>query len=77
MFYWFIIDILPWIISVVTGLATYLQGNKHKHGWLLAIGSQFLWAIWIIVSANYGFLPLHILLWFLYIRNHYRWQGDK
>ncbi len=71
---WFINNILPWIISVVTIYMTFLQGNKHKNAWLVGIGSQVLWVVWIVGSQTWGYIPLNIAMWIMYIRNHFKWR---
>lgn len=65
---------LPWVISTVTITQALMAGNKHPKAWVVAIGSQVLWSIWVIVSQTWGLIPLNIALWAIYIINHYKWS---
>lgn len=67
-------DYLPWLLSVITIWMTLLAGNKHPLAWAVGLGNQALWLIWIIVTANWGLLPMNLALWVVYGRNHLRWM---
>lgn len=69
-----IVKYLPWLLSAITIWMTLLAGNKHPNAWLIGLGNQLLWAIWIIASASWGLIPLNIALWIVYARNHFKWQ---
>lgn len=71
-----VITYLPWLLSAITIWMTLLAGNLHKSAWLVGLGNQLLWLIWIVLSANWGFIPLNIALWIVYGRNHLKWQKD-
>lgn len=71
----FLINYLPWVLSALTIWQTLLAGNKHKLAWLLALGNQALWFSWIVLSSNWGLLPMNIALWILYFRNHLKWKN--
>jgi len=65
---------LPWLLSIITIWMTLLAGDKHPRAWLFGIGNQLLWLIWICVVGAWGFLPMNIALWIVYLRNHYKWN---
>lgn len=51
-------------------------GNKHPKAWLIGLGNQLLWLIWICVVGAWGLLPMNVALWIVYGRNHLKWQRD-
>lgn len=65
---------LPYLLSVISIYQIILAGNKAKHAWAVGLGNQSLWLTWILVSANYGFLPMNIAIWIVYTRNHLKWN---
>jgi hypothetical protein len=68
----FIIEYLPYAISVLTVASMYLVGERPKIGWLTALVNQILWTIWITVSATWGLFPLNVALWVVFLRNYYK-----
>ena len=69
-----IVTYLPWVLSAITIYMFLLAGNKSRHAWLVGLGNQFLWLMWIIASASWGLLPMNIALWVVYARNHFKWN---
>lgn len=67
-------DYLPWLLSAITIWMTLLAGNLHRSAWLVGLGNQFLWLIWIVVTGTWGLIPLNIALWIVYWRNHMKWR---
>jgi hypothetical protein len=65
---------LPWLLSAVTIWMTLLAGNKHPQAWLVGLGNQLLWLVWICVVGAWGLLPMNIALWVVYGRNHLKWK---
>jgi hypothetical protein len=65
---------LPWLLSVITIWMTLLAGNKHPKAWLIGLGNQLLWLVWIFVVGAWGLLPMNIALWIVYARNHLKWS---
>jgi len=72
-----LIQIMPWIMSAITIWMTVLAGNRHRSAWLIGLANQALWLSWIILTANWGLLPMNIALWIVYARNHMRWSADR
>lgn len=70
-----IIQYLPWFLSAITIWMFLLAGNKHKSAWIVGLGNQFLWLVWIVASSAWGLLPMNIALWVVYGRNHFKWNN--
>lgn len=66
---------LPWFMSIITIWMTLLAGNKHKSAWLIGLGNQLLWLVWIVTTAAWGLLPMNAALWIVYGRNHLKWRN--
>lgn len=69
-------DGLPWLMSAITIWMTLLAGNRHPSAWLVGLGNQFLWLVWIVAMGAWGLLPLNAALWIVYGRNHLKWQAE-
>lgn len=69
-------DHLPWLLSAITIYMTILAGNKTRHAWLVGLGNQALWLVWIIATGAWGLLPMNLTLWVVYARNHMRWSSE-
>lgn len=67
---------MPWGLSMITIWMTILTGRKNTNSWLVGLLNQLLYAIWIVVSETWGFIPLNLTLWVLYYRNHQLWKRD-
>lgn len=66
---------LPWLLSAITIWMTLLAGNIHKSAWLVGLGNQALWLVWIVTTNTWGLIPLNIALWVVYARNHLKWNA--
>jgi hypothetical protein len=64
-----IVVYLPWLLSALTVWSLWLAGDDHRYAWWLALANRVLWFIWIFASQNWGFIPMHIALCFVYSRN--------
>lgn len=72
----FIMANLPWAMSAITLYQTLAAGKLKRWAWLLAIGNQVLWFIWIISSPDrYGLLPMNLGLTAVFIWNHIKWSA--
>lgn len=65
---------LPWLLSAITIWMTVLAGNLHRHAWLLGLAVQALWLVWIVAAQAWGLVPLNLVLWVVYLRNHLKWR---
>lgn len=72
----FIVSGLPWLLSAITIYMNVLAGNKTRWAWLVGLLNQALWLFWIVLSQNWGLLPMNAALWIVYTRNHLRWRAD-
>lgn len=50
-------------------------GNRNPHGWMVFMCNQLVWAIWIVMTQSWEFLPGHICLWIVYARNYLCWKS--
>ncbi len=73
----FLVFLLPWLLSAITIWMTVLAGNKHPQAWLVGLGNQALWLVWIILAGAWGLIPMNIALWIVYVRNHLKWALPK
>lgn len=69
-----VIIYLPWLLSAITIYMTILAGNKTRWAWMVGLGNQALWLVWIVASGAWGLLPMNIALWVVYARNHMKWS---
>ena len=67
-------EYFPWLMSAVTIWMTLLTGNKHRSAWMIGLGNQALWLIWIVTMQAWGLLPMNAALWAVYARNHLKWN---
>lgn len=65
---------MDWLLSAITIWQAHLAGNKHPMAWAVGLIGQALWLAWIVMSENWGFLPLTLFLTAIYARNHWKWQ---
>ncbi len=70
----YIVDYMPYLLSLVSVVQIYLTGNLYRNTWLVGLGNQALWLVWILTSESYGFLPMNIALWVSFTRNHLKWK---
>lgn len=68
---------LPWLLSAITIYMTILAGNKSRHAWLIGLGNQALWLAFIIATGTWGLLPMNVVLWAVYGRNHMKWNRKE
>lgn len=69
-----IITYLPYLLSAITIYSMLLAGNKRKGAWIVGLINQFLWLIWICLTATWGLIPMNIALWIVYARNYWEWN---
>lgn len=62
-------------MSGLTILLTLMAGNKHRATWIVGIVSQSLWLVWIMLTGQWGFLPMSVFLVGIYARNHLKWNA--
>lgn len=67
---------LPWLMSAISLYSIFLTGNKARKTWLITLGNQGLWFIWIFTMRSWGLLPLTIGISILAIRNWIKWGAS-
>ncbi len=67
----------PWLISLVSGIAVYMQGQKDWRGWALGLVNNGLWLAFAIGTQAWGLLPMNLLYWWLFSRNLRAWRADE
>jgi hypothetical protein len=72
-----VIFYLPFLLSLITIWFNFTAGNKHPMTWVIALVGQVGWTTWIVLSENWGFMPMNIALWIVYARNHWKWTLEK
>lgn len=72
-----IIHLLPWGLSLLTIWMNIKVGDRSPRAWLLGIAGQCVWLVWILAAGAWGFLPLNLTLFWVYVRNHRKWQGTS
>ena len=70
---------LIWSISLaaIGILGIYLAGNKSQWGWALGFGAQLLWAVFAVVTGQYGFILSAVAYGIVYGRNWGKWHVSK
>ena len=66
---------LPFLLSAITVWMTLMAGNMHRSAWLVGLFNQALWLVWIIAAGAWGLMPLNVVLWVVYARNHVKWRA--
>lgn len=66
-----------WILTLFGVMGMYLAGRKNKYGWLIGIGSQFLWITFAIVTHQYGFIVASIIYGSIYAKNYVQWNKEN
>jgi hypothetical protein len=72
-FHVFVTKWLPWILSANTIVMTWLAGSLEPSAWAWGMWGQVGWTVWIIKTRTWGFLPMNLALWVVYMRNHLSW----
>ena len=69
-----IVMYLPWFLSGLAIAMTQLAGNMNRHTWAVGLVAQVGWSVWIVASETWGLIPLNVCLWYVYTRNHLKWN---
>lgn len=71
---WAIVHVLPWVLSVLTIYTAFMAGNHRASGWFVGAVNEALWFIYILVTEQWGLLPMNLALFGLYNRNYFKWR---
>ena len=77
MIEYFIVNILPYILSALAIYCMWAVGKYKKVGWQIGFWSQACWLIWIVTTKNWGFIPLNLASWFVYGNNYISWKKKE
>jgi hypothetical protein len=61
-------------MSILSISALWITGNKWRHAWKIVFLNELIWLTWIILAAQWGFLPLNIFTLAVAIRNNLLWN---
>lgn len=64
------------VLAVIGILGIYLAGNKSRWGWALGFWAQILWAVFAMVTGQYGFILSSVAYGWVYGRNYLRWRKE-
>lgn len=67
---------LPWFLSAVTIIMTWMAGSNHRMTWSVGVFNQALWLAWILTTHTWGFLPMNLVLTVVMTRNHIQWSRN-
>lgn len=73
-FNYFMITILPYILSGLTLYKTHMNGKFSTTSWLFGALIQVIWLVWILYTKNWGFLIMNIGLTMVYLKNYFAWR---
>jgi len=58
-----------WVLALTSIWCTFLQGNRGGLGWALGFGNTILWILYSVLTKQWAFIPLNIVLAAVQIRN--------
>lgn len=64
------------VLAAVGVLGLYLAGRKSWTGWAIGLGAQVLWAVYAVVTQQYGFLISAAAYAAVYGTNLRRWLTE-
>lgn len=70
------IDVMPWLLSVLTVWSMYVAGLRKRSAWVIGIANQALWMVWIFMTGQWGLLPATVVLMIVFVRNLIAWGDD-
>jgi hypothetical protein len=68
--------IWSFVLTGVGVLGLYIAGSKSLWGWAIGLAAQPLWAIFAIVTGQYGFVISAAIYGWVYGRNLLRWWKE-
>jgi len=66
-------SLAPWLLSAMGLLGTWLTGRKYWWAWLWLFIYNALWALYSIITKQYGFLVASVAYGWLYAHNMVKW----
>lgn len=68
---------MTYILSIITIVTMVLAGNKSRWAWVLGLGNQGLWALYIVHTRQWGLLVMTIAITVVYARNLAKWRPSQ
>lgn len=68
--------VLPWVMSFFTIVTMWLAGEKKHSAWVIGLLNQCLWAIYIVITKQWGLSPLVIIITVIYTWNLVKWNKN-
>jgi hypothetical protein len=70
-------QLIPLALSANTVAVMWLAGSRKTLGWWLGLFGQAGWALFIVVFAAWGLIPLSLVLTVVYARNLIKWRREE
>ena len=67
---------MDWVVTIIGVIAFYLAGQKVWWAWYVNIANQVLWAIFAVVTEQWGFLIGTPLYMSVFMKNAYDWTKE-
>ena len=64
-------------LSLIGIIGIFIAGKKNMWGWFIGFFAQFLWIVFAIVTAQYGFILSALAYGTAYGRNWLLWRKEK
>ena len=58
-------------------LGLYLAGRKNAWGWALGLAVQFPWAVYAVITEQYGFIVSSVAYGWVYAKNFIAWRKEE
>jgi hypothetical protein len=64
---------LSWVLTGIALFSTWLLTHHRRSGWAIGVGMQVLWAIYAVVTHQWGFLVGAAFFGWLDVQGWRRW----
>lgn len=65
------------LLAVIGIIGILVAGRKSRWGWAIGFAAQFLWIVFAIVTAQYGFILSAVGYGAVYALNWWKWRAEK
>ena len=65
------VAIFTWVLAFISIFGTWIVGSGYKLGWLIAFGTQILWAFYFVGTDQWGLLFQSAVFAILFMRNFF------
>ena len=67
---------ITWVLSATCLWHKWLAGSMWRYCWLLGLVNQALWLTWIVLTNNWGLMPMTLVITAVTVRNHFKWMKE-